>query len=179
MKYPFRVYQTQVEGHIFWIAECPALKGCTGQGDTLEAALAELNANEQSWLELAEEYGIAIPAIPMEQANAYSGKLTLRVAPHVHQEAAELAKKQGVSLNQYINDAIVAQNARISTVNYIVPEVKQAIRFVKDLISAPSETYSNSAASTMLFNTKQNTRTEYNVSIAPELAPFLVPKGTS
>ena len=179
MKYPFRVYQTQVEGHIFWIAECPTLKGCAGQGDTLDAALAELEANEQSWLDLAEEYGIAVPAIPMEQVSASSGKLTLRVAPHIHQEAAELAKKQGISLNQYINDAIVAQNARISTVNYIVPEVKQAIKFVKELISAPSESYTNGAASTMRFNTRQNARTEYNVSIAPEFAPYLVPKGAS
>ena len=179
MKYPFRVYQTQVEGHIFWIAESPALKGCTGQGDTLEAALAELEANEQSWLELAEEYGIEVPSIPMEQVNSYSGKLTLRVAPHVHHEAAELAKKQGVSLNQYIKDAIVAQNARISTVNYIVPEVKQAIRFVKELISAPSESYTNGITSTLRFNTRQNTQTEYNVSIVPELAPYLVPRGTS
>lgn len=178
MKYPFRVYQTQVEEHIFWIAECPTLKGCTGQGDTLATALAELEANEQSWLELAKEYGLEIPEIPMEHINVSSGKLTLRVAPHIHQEAAELAKKQGVSLNQYINDAIVAQNARISTINYLVPEVKQAFRFIKELISAPSETYTNGSASTVRFNTKQNTKTEYNVSITPELAPYLVPSGT-
>lgn len=179
MKYPFRVYPTQVEGHIFWVAECPALKGCTGQGDTLETALAELEENEKNWLELAEEYGIEVPAIPMEQVNSYSGKLTLRVAPHVHHEAAELAKKQGISLNQYINDAIVAQNARISTINYIVPEVKQAIRFVKELISVPSESYTNGATSTLRFNTRQNAQTEYNVSFVHGLAQYLAPRGTS
>lgn len=176
MKYPFRVYQTQVEGHVFWIAECPTLKGCTGQGDTVDSALAELAANEQSWLELAEEYGLDIPAIPMEQINAYSGKLTLRVAPYVHQEAAELAKKQGVSLNQYINDAIVAQNTRISTIGYIVPEVKQAIRFVKELISAPSESYTSGAASTMRFNTNQSTCAGYKMSIGSVITPYTAPR---
>lgn len=178
MKYPFRVYQTQIESHVFWVAECPALKGCVGQGDTLDEAIAELEINEQSWIEVAKECGIEVPPIPMENMNAYSGKLTLRVAPHVHQEAAELAKKQGVSLNQYINDAIVAQNARISTVGYIVPEVQQAIRFVKELISVPSESYTNGSASTVRFNTRQNAQTEYKVSFGPELAPYLVSSGT-
>ena len=178
MKYPFRVYQTKVESHVFWVAECPALKGCVGQGDTLDEALAELEINEQSWIEVAQECGIEVPPIPMENMNVYSGKLTLRVAPHVHQEATELAKKQGVSLNQYINDAIVAQNARISTVGYIVPEVKQAIRFVKELIAAPSESYTNSAASTVRYNTSRNAQAEYKVSIIPELAQHLIPNGT-
>ncbi len=171
MKYPFRVYQTQVEEHIFWVAECPVLKGCVGQGDTIEAALAELEANEQSWLELAEEYGLDIPAIPTESLNAYSGKLTLRVSPHVHQEAAELAKNQGVSLNQYINDAIVAQNARISTIGYIVPEVKQAIRFVKELISESAESYTSGNTTTMWFSPKKNTQTEYIVDFPHKLVP--------
>lgn len=178
MRYPFRVYKTQVENHVFWIADCPTLKGCTGQGATPDAAIAELEANEQSWLELAEEYGLEIPAIPTEIANAYSGKMTLRVAPYVHQEAAELAKKQGISLNQYINDAIVAQNARISTVGYISPEIKQAIRYVKELITVPSESYTSSNASTVFFNTKPNVQTEYKVSINPELAPYMIPRGT-
>lgn len=178
MKYPFRVYQTQVEGHVFWIAECPTLKGCTGQGDSADAALAELAANEQSWLELAEEYGLDIPAIPMEQMNAHSGKLTLRVAPYVHQEAAEFAKKQGVSLNQYINDAIVAQNNRISTIGYIVPEVKQAIRFVKDLVSAPSESYTSGATSTMRFSTSQRAFAGYKMNVGAEIAPYMVPRGS-
>lgn len=167
MKYPFHVYKTQVEEHVFWVAECRTLKGCVGQGDTLETAIAELESNEQSWLELAEMYGMEIPAIPMENLNAYSGKMTLRVAPYVHQEAAELAKKQNVSLNQYINDAIVAQNARVSTVGYIAPEVKKAVKYVKELMSAPTESFSHGVTSSI----------NYKVEFAAELAPYMVSAG--
>ena len=162
MKYPFHVYKTQVEEHVFWVAESRALKGCVGQGDTLELAIAELETNEQSWLELAKMYGMEIPAVPMENINAHSGKLTLRVAPYVHQEAAELAKKQCISLNQYINDAIVAQNARISTAEYITPEVRKAVNYVKELMAAPSETFSQGGTSLIRLDTR-SPRAEYKV----------------
>ena len=177
MKYPFRVYQTQVDAHIFWVAECPALNGCVGQGDTLEEAVAELEENEASWLEIAEECGIPIPEIPMENINAYSGKLTLRVAPYVHQEAAELARKQGISLNQYINDAVVAQNARISTVGYLAPEVKNAVKLVRELLSVPSESSSNGPNSLLKYNTG-NSNGGYKVEFSPEFKQFLTSSGT-
>ncbi len=162
MKYPFRVYKTQVDAHVFWVAECPALKGCVGQGDTLEDAVAELASNEKDWLDVAQECGIEIPPVPMEQMNAFSGKLTLRVAPYVHQEAAELAKKQGISLNQYLNDAIVAQNARISTVEYITPEIKKAVRYIKELISIPSESFTGGAPSVFTFDVRKP-RADYKI----------------
>ena len=176
MKYPYRVFQTCVEEHYFWVAECPILKGCVGQGDTLEEALAELEANEQSWLELAEEYGLEIPAVPVEQMNAYSGKLTLRVAPYVHQEAAELAKKQNVSLNQYINDAIVSQNARLSSVGFIVPELKKAVSYVKELLFSPSGTQSNGSTSVTIISPFE-TRNNYKVFSDTDNSPFMVPAG--
>ena len=136
MKYPFSVYQTKVEDHVFWIAECPALSGCVGQGETAEDAIKELELNEEEWLETAKEYGIDIPEIPCEQINLYSGKFTVRVAPHVHQVAAELARKQGISLNQYVNDAIVAQNSSLTTVSSVMPIVSDAINKIKMLASA-------------------------------------------
>lgn len=136
MKYPFSVYQTKVEDHVFWIAEIPALNGCVGQGETAEDAVKELELNEEAWLETAKEYGIDIPEIPCEQINPYSGKFTVRVAPYVHQAAAEMAKKQGISLNQYVNDAIVAQNSSLATVSSVMPAVSDAIKKVKMLASA-------------------------------------------
>lgn len=127
MKYPFTVYFTQVEDHSFWIAECKSLKGCVGQGETAEEAIEELKINQNEWLETAKEFNIPIPEVPVEIENEYSGKFTVRVSPHVHRQAVELSKQQGISLNQYINDAIVSQNATLSTTGYIIPKVKEAI----------------------------------------------------
>ena len=151
MKYPFSVYQAKVEDHVFWIAEIPALKGCVGQGETADEAIKELKINEEAWLETAKEFGISIPDIPCEQINPYSGKFTVRIAPHVHQTAADLAKKQGISLNQYVNDAIIAQNSSITSLSAVLPAVSEAINKVKMLVSAShTESYTHNETTTNL-----------------------------
>lgn len=42
MKYPFNVFQMQVEQHVFWVAKSAQLNGCIGQGDSMEDAINEL-----------------------------------------------------------------------------------------------------------------------------------------
>ncbi len=114
IKYPFKVFQTEVEGHVFWVAKSIYLKGCVGQGDEQSEAIAELEENEKAWLETAAEVGIPIPEIPLETVEDYSGKLTLRLAPYIHMQAAQYARNEGISLNQYISNAVVSQNASMS-----------------------------------------------------------------
>lgn len=120
MKYGFSLYLTEVEGHTFWVAESKDLKGCVGQADTADAAIKELEQNEIEWLEAAEEYSITIPEPTLEKNN-YSGKFMTRISPKVHQLAAENAKTQGISLNQYVNDAIVAWN----TEGQLLPQLQK------------------------------------------------------
>ena len=45
MRYEFRVYQMQVDEHLFWIAKSTALKVCVGQGETAREAISELEIN--------------------------------------------------------------------------------------------------------------------------------------
>ena len=111
MIYPFKVNIQECEGHIYWVAKSTLLKGCIGQGDNPEDAIAELADNEKEWLETAKEFGIPIPEIPVMKTDGYSGKLTIRIAPIEHGKAAYYAKEEGISLNKYINDAIVQRNS--------------------------------------------------------------------
>lgn len=143
MKYPFSVYFTQVEDHQFWVAECKALKGCVAQGETIEEAIAELELNEEEWLSTAVEYGIPIPEIVAEENVEYSGKFTVRVSPYVHKQASELAKQQGVSLNQYVNDAIVSQNSALTTCGYILPKVKDAVKKISMAVETSFKSKTN------------------------------------
>lgn len=62
----------------------------------------------------------------LSPAPRYSGKITTRIAPHVHEQAARLAEEQGISLNQYINDAIVALNSQLLGIKHVAPEIMQA-----------------------------------------------------
>ena len=64
-------------------------------------------------VEAAKENGIDIPA-PVIEENEYSGKFIVRVSPLVHRDAVENAKRQGLSLNQYVGNAIIAMNTATS-----------------------------------------------------------------
>lgn len=125
MKYGFNVYKTEVEGHVFWVAESEDLKGCVGQGENIAEALDELAINEEEWLAATEEYGIEIPEPTIKAATEYSGKFMTRISPRVHKEATEHAAREGISLNQYVNNAIVTMNATNTTVEALKPLVNE------------------------------------------------------
>lgn len=61
MKYQFYTYIDETDGHVYWVAKSLSLKGCVGQGDTVDDAINELAANERAWLEAAREFGIHAP----------------------------------------------------------------------------------------------------------------------
>ena len=114
MIYPFTVYKTEMNKHVFWIAKSLMLKGCVGQGDTQKEALKELEINEKAWIETAKEVGIEVPEVPIIEPSEYSGKITLRFSPSEHKKAAFYAKLEGISLNQYISDAVVKRNSELA-----------------------------------------------------------------
>lgn len=78
----------------------------------------------------------------------YSGKITTRIAPHVHEQAAKLAEEQGVSLNQYINDAIVALNNQLLGIRQTAPEILQMTEKLRQQMEA-APTHTSSEAGTI------------------------------
>ena len=104
MIYPYMVYKVVNGEEEYWVAKSTSLKGCIGQGISTKEAETELEENEIAWLETAKE-------IPSLRENEYSGKITLRFSPIEHMKAAMFAKVEGISLNQYISDAISNYNA--------------------------------------------------------------------
>lgn len=115
MLYPYTVKYYEANEHGFWIAKSLTLKGCVGQGDTDSQAIKELETNETEWLQTARELDIPIPERAPTALPKYSGKFTVRLSPATHADAAAFAKSQGISLTQYVSDAIVAQNAKLAT----------------------------------------------------------------
>lgn len=122
MLYETNVYQMNVEGHLFWVADSKILKGCTGQGESSEEAIRELEENEREWLETAKEYGIEIPPQTAKKEKSYSGKISLRISPYVHEQAAKAAEELEISLNQFIGNAIIEYTGKITSSLYECPE---------------------------------------------------------
>ena len=135
MLYEAKIYQMEVENHLFWIAESKVLKGCVGQGDTSDEALRELEENEKEWLDTAKEFHIPIPPQTIKKEKPFRGKFSLRMSPYVHEQAAEMAEELGSSLNQFINDAIISYTHEVRSsfhkpaLHDNTPEVSRIIVF--------------------------------------------------
>lgn len=112
MRYNFSVARELVEDNVHWIARCKEVSTIVGQGDTPEEAIAELEANETAWLEMAAEVGLEIPSCEPVRRRQYSGRFMTRISPAAHATAAGFAAADGISLNQYVSDAISYYNGR-------------------------------------------------------------------
>lgn len=87
---------TAEEGGGF-LAEIPDLPGCTGDGDTEQAAVRDVQAAAREWIAEAKRLGREIPR--PASSEAYSGKWVQRVPKTLHRRLASQAKREGVSLN--------------------------------------------------------------------------------
>jgi predicted RNase H-like HicB family nuclease len=83
------------------IAEFP---GCIAEADTLDEAYKNLEETAKGWIRAALEMGQTIPQPSCE--NKYSGKFALRISRTLHRQAAQIADREGVSLNQFIATTI-------------------------------------------------------------------------
>ena len=84
-----------------WVARVQELPGCTAHGGTQAEALERLEEVKTAWIEDAIEAGDAIPepGVPEELP---SGKWLQRVPRSLHKSLTDIAKREGVSLNQFV-----------------------------------------------------------------------------
>jgi len=94
-----------------FIATVPDLKNCSGFGETEKEAIEEVKKAMEIWIKTAKEENIKIPEPTMIENNDYSGKFVVRVSKSLHKKLVENSKKEGVSLNLYINNLLAEKNA--------------------------------------------------------------------
>ncbi len=101
-KYPINIVWSDEDGE--YMATCTSFAGLSAFGETEEEALREAKIALELFIESYKERGLALPKPPRNQT--FSGQLRLRLSRSLHERAARLASKDGVSLNQYINNAL-------------------------------------------------------------------------
>src|SRR4051794_17136929 len=99
LSYPYELVRDHESGS--FVASHPDLLGCIAQGATADEAVANLDEARHDWLEYRLKNGLAIPEPVSED---FSGKFLLRMSPALHASLAAASKRQGVSLNQSINN---------------------------------------------------------------------------
>jgi antitoxin HicB len=94
------------------------LPGCFTQGETLEETYANIEEARRLWIEVAYENSQDIPEPHDKQG--YSGNFIVRGPRSLHRKLDQMAKREGVSLNQYL----------VSTLSHSVgmDETRQAVR---------------------------------------------------
>jgi len=106
-KYPLEVFwNDEDEGYI---AVAPDLPGCSAWGETEAEALGEIHHAMAAWLEAAKKAGNLIPAPTVPGST--SGKFLMRVPKRLHADLARAAKREGVSLNQYVLYLLAGKHA--------------------------------------------------------------------
>ena len=45
----------------FWVVECPSLPGCISQGETKQAAIANIREAIELYISTLEDYGLPVP----------------------------------------------------------------------------------------------------------------------
>lgn len=84
-----------------YAARYPDLPGCITCSDSLDTLIKNAEDAKKSWLEAAIEEGVTISEPKHSQPVKYSGQFKLRIPKSLHQELAEKAKQEGISMNQY------------------------------------------------------------------------------
>lgn len=90
-----------------YIATCPEFEGLSAFGETAEEALAEAQTALKLFVETFKEKAVTLPE--PETVHNYSGQFRVRLAKSLHAQAARLAAEDGISLNQFVSNAVLAK----------------------------------------------------------------------
>lgn len=100
-RYPATVFWSDEDGG--FIAISHDLPGCSACGATRREALDEFDHAVTAWIEAARAVGNPIPTpSPPPAIASYSGKVLLRMPRQLHARLSQAARRENVSLNQYM-----------------------------------------------------------------------------
>ncbi len=101
LAYPIRIYPEPDDTG--YTAEIPDLPGCITCADTLDELWPMIQDAKRGWLELALEDGDPIPEPSPPDAEDGPSKFTVRMPRSLHYKLVEQARREGISLNHFIN----------------------------------------------------------------------------
>lgn len=117
LDYPITVYHAEEGGYVAEIEDFP---GCITEGESLEEVINRIDSVKIAWIETAYEDNMEIP-LPRTDYE-YSGKFLVRIPKYLHRNLAELASKEGVSLNSLV-EAILSSGIATTVQNKKLDEI--------------------------------------------------------
>lgn len=87
-----------------YLASIPLLPGCMTDGETVEEAYTNLQDAKREWIIDMLDHGLPINEPNMKPR--FSGRFVVRVPKTLHRLLAEESEREGVSLNQFVNNSL-------------------------------------------------------------------------
>jgi predicted RNase H-like HicB family nuclease/DNA-binding CsgD family transcriptional regulator len=103
LRYPVTIHTDPDGGYVAEIEELP---GCMTQAETIDEVFKAIENARQVWIKGTYEMGQDIP-LPRDMEE-HSGKFMVRIPRSLHRNLVHAAKREGVSLNQYIATLLAA-----------------------------------------------------------------------
>ncbi|MDX2042024.1 MAG: toxin-antitoxin system HicB family antitoxin [Acidobacteriota bacterium] len=123
IKYALNILWSEEDSE--FVATCPAFPGLSALGETEEEALAEAKIALSLFIKTCEEQGIPLPV--QEAVQEFSGQFRVRLPKSIHRQAVQMAEHDRISLNQFVNNAIVAALNREETARSIASEIRRQL----------------------------------------------------
>lgn len=108
-----------------YVATCPAFPGLSAFGETEEEALREAKIALQGFIETCQAQNIPLPEPQIRET--YSGQFRVRLPKSLHRQAADLAAKDEISLNQLVISAVEARVGAKQIGTRMLAELKRAL----------------------------------------------------
>lgn len=118
LRYPITIHPDPDGGYVAEIEELP---GCMTQAETIDEAFKAIEDARQVWIKGTYEMGQDIP-LPRDMEE-HSGKFMVRIPRSLHRNLVRAAKREGVSLNQYVTSLLAAGVQRDIFLKEQVPTV--------------------------------------------------------
>ena len=104
LPYTIEVLKDKGDNYSGWFARVVELPGCMTQADTFAELSEMIREAMVVWIETALEDGEKIPR--PRSVEDYSGRFVIRIPKSLHKELVEMAEREGVILNTYVNVAL-------------------------------------------------------------------------
>ena len=117
--YPVEIRKISEEDGGGFMASIPQLgaKAFRADGETVAEALTNLKKIKKSLFQDYLKEGVPIPEPEKEPESVFSGKFIVRIPSGLHRKLVERARKQNISLNQYVNN-LLTYNLPLEAIEY-------------------------------------------------------------
>ena len=149
LDYPITVETYTEDEEVHYSLEIPDLPGCGVEAKTLAEAMEKLQDAKGLWISASLKRKLPIPE-PVSEDD-FSGKFLLRIPTKLHMALAKQAKKEGISLNQYVKSVLERHTALAYEKEKIEERddrILQQIKLWREKGSLPATTSSSSTTAT-------------------------------